>query len=135
MSRRALDANILLRYVTGDHPEMSPRCRRLLERIEAGEELVFLPEAALADVAWTLRSHYQWPAERISEFLGEVLALDGIEMERKPIAWGALAHLQRGTLDFSDAMIAAEMESQGLMEVYSYDRDFDRLTEIRRVEP
>ena len=135
MSRRALDANILLRYVTGDHPEMSPRCRRLLERVEAGEESVFLPEAALADVAWTLRSFYQWPAERISAFLGELLALDGIEMERKPMAWGALAHLQGGTLDFSDAMIAAEMESRGLTEIYSYDRDFDRLTGIRRTEP
>lgn len=133
MSPRAIDANVLLRHVTGDHPEMSPRCSRLLERVEAGEESVYLPEAAMADVAWTLRSFHRWPADRICDFLGDLLAIDGVEMQRKEIAWAALEYFRTG-LDFSDALIAAEMESRGLGEIYSFDRDFDRVVGLR-IEP
>jgi predicted nucleic-acid-binding protein len=135
VSRRALDANILLRYVTADHPELSPRCRRLLERVEAAEETVFLPEAALADVAWTLLSFYRWPAERVCAFLGDLLALDGLEMQRKEMIWTALELFRGGKVDFSDALIAAETGSVGLQEIYSFDRDFDDVPELRRVEP
>lgn len=135
MSPRALDANVLLRHLEADHPEMSPRARRLLKRVEAGEETVYLPETALADVVWTLRSHFRWPADRVTDFLGDLLATDGIEMDRRELAWGALEHLRAGRLDFSDAMIAAEAEARGLTEIYSFDRDFDRVPGLARVEP
>jgi predicted nucleic acid-binding protein len=126
---------VLLRYLTGDHPAMSERCRRLFERIEAGDETVYLPEAALAEVVWTLRSFYELPVERLCDFLGDLLAMDGVEMPRKELVWGALEHLRAGRLDFSDAMIAAESEARGLIEIYSFDRDFDRVPGLARVEP
>jgi len=37
-------------------------------------------------------------------------------------------------IDFSDALIAAEMLHGGYTEIYSYDRDFDRVTGVGRVE-
>jgi predicted nucleic-acid-binding protein len=135
VKRRAIDANILLRYVTADHPEMSPRCRRLIERVEAGEEAIFLPEAAMADVAWTLRSLYRWPAERICAFFGDLLALDGVEMTRKDMMWGAIELYREGKIDYSDALIAAEMGDQGVDEIYSFDRDFNHVPKVKRVEP
>lgn len=135
MSLRAIDANVLLRFVTADHPEMSPRSRLLLERVEKGEETVYLPEAALADVAWTLRGFYRWPVERISAFLGDLLAIAGLEMERKDMVWRALELFRTAKLDFSDAFIAAEMSRAGVEELYSFDRDFDQVAGVRRVEP
>ena len=135
MSRKAVDANILLRFVTADHPEMSPRCRLLFERLQNGEEEVVLPEAALADAVWTLRSHYRWPLPEICAFLGDLLAIEGLHMARKEMVWNALDFFQEGKIDFSDALIAAEMASLGLGEVYSYDRDFDQVAGVVRVEP
>ena len=38
-------------------------------------------------------------------------------------------------LDFGDAMIAASMRLDGLATLYSYDRDFDRLADVTRLEP
>jgi len=35
----------------------------------------------------------------------------------------------------SDALIAVEMLRAGREEIYSYDRDFDRVPGMRRVEP
>ncbi|HEX4953113.1 MAG TPA: type II toxin-antitoxin system VapC family toxin [Thermoanaerobaculia bacterium] len=135
MSPRAIDANILLRFVTGDHPEMSPRCRDLLARVGLGEEEVYLPEAALCDAVWTLRSFYRWPPDRISAFVGDLLALEGLRMGRKPMIWLSLELFREGKIDFSDALIAAEMASVGAGELYSFDRDFDSVAGVARVEP
>jgi predicted nucleic acid-binding protein len=46
-----------------------------------------------------------------------------------------LALFAEENIDFSDALIAAEMLTSGYTEIYSYDRDFDNVLEIERVEP
>ncbi|MGB9879182.1 MAG: type II toxin-antitoxin system VapC family toxin, partial [Anaerolineae bacterium] len=56
-----LDANILLRFLTNDVPELADRCTELLRRLEAGTEQAFLPDLVLADVVWTLEKFYQQP--------------------------------------------------------------------------
>jgi predicted nucleic acid-binding protein len=38
-------------------------------------------------------------------------------------------------LDFEDALVVAQMERQRLPELYSYDRDFDPLASVTRIEP
>jgi len=41
----------------------------------------------------------------------------------------------RPRLDFGDAMIVASMEEGGSTTLYSYDRDFDPVPGITRLEP
>ena len=36
---------------------------------------------------------------------------------------------------FTDAYIAVQMERAGVEKIYSYDRDFDRLDQVTRIEP
>jgi len=38
-------------------------------------------------------------------------------------------------IDFEDALIFAHMEKNQIKEICSYDRDFDKLIELRRLEP
>lgn len=38
-------------------------------------------------------------------------------------------------LDFGDAMLVATVERRGDRDLYSYDRDFDRITSVDRLEP
>lgn len=59
MKVTALDANVILRFLTRDHPIQWPRCEALLARLETGEETAYLPEVAVCDVVWTLKSFYQ----------------------------------------------------------------------------
>lgn len=135
MSLRAIDANVILRFITADHPEMSPRCRDLFARIQNGQEAIFLPEAALSDVVWTLSSFYRWPVDQICHFVGDLLSQDGVRMSRKALMWEALSLFSEGQVDFSDALITAEIRDASLMEIYSYDRDFDRIEGLTRAEP
>ena len=41
----------------------------------------------------------------------------------------------RPSLDFEDALSVAYMQNEGIAELYSYDRDFDRISGITRIEP
>ncbi len=135
MSLRAIDANVILRFVTADHPQMSFRCRELFARVQSGDEVVFLPEAALSDVVWTLNSFYRWPIEQICRFVGDIVSLDSVKMSRKSLVWEALSLFAEENIDFSDALIVSEMHSADLNGIYSYDRDFDRIEGVTRVEP
>jgi predicted nucleic-acid-binding protein len=132
---RAIDADVILRFLLGDSPEQSANCRDLFARLQAGEQEVYLPEVALSDVVWTLQSFYRWPPERIAQFAQDLISLRGILMARKAIMRNALHLYVEYRIDFSDALIAAELTHGQYAELYSYDRDFDRVTDIKRIEP
>ena len=135
MKARAVDANVILRFLTRDQPEQAERCKALFTRLEAGEEMVYLPEVVISEVVWTLRSFYKWPRQRIQRFVGHVITLKGSQLEDRGKLLHALALFAERNINFSDALIAAEMISRGYAEIYSYDRDFDKVTRVERVEP
>lgn len=135
MNARVIDANIILRFLLDDHPEQSPRSRELLKRVQDGEETIVLPEVVISDIVWTLRSFYRWPADRICSFIRSLLALKGVHVTRREVLLQALDIFADFNVDFSDALIAAEMLWTGLAEIYSYDQDFDRMPGLRRLEP
>ncbi len=135
MKCRVIDANVVLRFILADHPKQSAASRRLFERVVRGTECVRLPEIALCDVVWTLNSHYKRPKTEVRQFVLDVLAVDGIVMERKAIARNAIDMFAAKNIDFSDALIASEMAGNGDSEIYSFDRDFDRVGGLKRMEP
>jgi predicted nucleic acid-binding protein len=47
----------------------------------------------------------------------------------------ALSIFEEVNVDFSDAVIAAEMSAADVEAIYSFDRDFDRISGISRFEP
>ncbi len=135
MSRKTIDASVLLHFVAADHPQRSPRCRQLFERVRSGHDTVFLPESALCDVARTLRTVHRWPADRVAAFAGDLLALDGVRLRRKNLVWNALGRFKEGDLDLSAALIAAEATATGSDEIISYDPGFDRIAGVTRTGP
>lgn len=53
---RGLDTNVLLRYVTADDPEQTPRARAVLERAEAEGERRHVSVIDLCELVWNLNS-------------------------------------------------------------------------------
>lgn len=131
----AIDANVLIRFVRADHPQQSPASRALIERVSNGDVEVFLPEIALCDTVWTLQSYYKLSRRDIAQFALDLMALNGVRMARKPVARRAAVLYGETSVDFSDALIVAEMLHDDRRAIYSYDRDFDRLAGISRMEP
>lgn len=132
---RTIDANVILRYLTNDVPEQATRAGELLIKVEAGSVKVFLPDIILADIIWILEGYYKLPRERISELVTTILSLQGLEFSNKSVALDALDLYVNKKIDWSDAFTASQMLNRGITEIYSFDKHFNRVDGIKKVEP
>ena len=136
---RFLDTNVILRYLTRDDEVKAEACYELFQRVSRGEEELFTCEAIVTEVVYVLssaRAGYQLGHEEIRARLLPILTLRGLRIPQKRIYIRALdLHASSNFLDFEDALAVAHMEQQGIEEILTYDRDFDRVNEVSRVEP
>ena len=134
-----LDTNVILRYLTKDDKAKAEACYRLFQRMRHGEEEVLTCEAIVSEVVYVLssrRAPYRLSHEEIRGRLMPILTLRGLKLPQKSVYIRALDIYALSTrLDFEDALAAAHMERQGITEILSYDKDFDLVAGIQRVEP
>jgi predicted nucleic acid-binding protein len=64
-----------------------------------------------------------------------LLLLPGLKLTHRKTYLRALDLYASHPIDFEDALIAAQMERQKVAELYSYDRHFDCLSQLTRLEP
>ena len=134
---RFVDTNIFVRYLTRDDPAKGAAALALFRRVQAGEEEVTTCESVVAEITYVLSSRrlYNLPHGEIHALLLPVLTLPSFQLPDKEVYLRALELYAAYPLDFEDVMIVARMESRELTELYSYDRDFDRIEGITRREP
>ena len=136
---RFLDTNVILRYLTRDDEAKAEACYQLFQRVKLGEEELFTCEAIIAEVAYVLSSHrapYRLSHEDVRARLLPILSLRGVRLPQKRVYLRALdLYASSSFLDFEDALAVAHMEQRGVREIVSYDKDFDRVTGLHRVEP
>ena len=132
---RFVDANVFLRYFTGSDPDKAKRARRLLERVERGEEKVTTETVVVFETVFTLQRTYKVPKAQIREMVGDVLSLPGVQLRGKTLCLEALDLYVQKNVSFVDAYIAVVMKARGLTEIYSWDSDFDKLPGVVRLQP
>jgi len=132
---RSIDANVILRYLTNDVPEQAKQAEELLNRVEVGNEDVFLPDIILADIIWILEKYYKQTREDIREWITAILSLQGLTFSDKEMALNALDIYVAKKIDWSDASAAIQMVQRDITEIYSFDKQFDRIDGIIRIEP
>lgn len=136
---RFLDANVILRYLTRDDEAKAEACYALFQRLKLGEEDVFTCEAIVTEVVYVLsspRSPYRLSHEEVRARLVPILTLRGLRLPQKRVYLRALdIYASSPSLDFEDTLAAAHMERRGIREILSYDRDFDNVQGVTRIEP
>ncbi len=130
-----IDANIVLRFLTNDEPEMARDCEMLLLRVEENREQVYLPDIILTDIVWTLEKFYRVSKAEIRELLLPVVGLKGMRCNSKSIIRQAFDIYIEKNIDWTDAFVAASMLTSGQEVIYSYDRDFDKIDGFNRSVP
>jgi predicted nucleic acid-binding protein len=134
MSTLLLDTNVIIRFLTGDHPTHSPRSRNLFARAAAGEVTLVLTDLALAESAWVLQSFYQLDRAAIAAALKGVIESTGVKVQNNTILVNALRNFAQTGVNFVDAYHAALAEAESIA-IASFDRDFDQFAGIKRIEP
>jgi len=114
----AIDTNVVVRYLTGDHPRQSAQAKRLVD----GED-VFVGATVLLETEWVLRSVYGFATAEIARALRGFAGLPRVTVEDPGVAARALDWMERG-LDFADALHLAK--AGGCEAFVSFDLRFAR---------
>lgn len=95
---RAIDTNVVVRFLTADDPKQSQAAR---VAISAGE--IFVPTTVLLESEWVLRSGYGFIVDQVANGLRGLAGLPGITLEEPSAIAQALTWMVEG-MDFADAL-------------------------------
>lgn len=136
MNRCFVDTNLFIRYLTNDDPDLADRVGQLLDDAAAGVVRLVTTELVIAETVWVLESSYRLKNVQIAPLVRGILATAGLEVINGDLIGKALVMYEFHNIDFVDSYIAALMEKQGILDIYSYDRKhLARLKSINRREP
>lgn len=116
--RKLIDANVILRYLLGDHPQMSEDARTVIE-----EGAFTLPEV-IAEVVYVLKGVYKIDKEEISKTLKDFF--DEVTIENQETICEALSIFSENSLDFVDCILIARHRMLG-EEIVSFDKKLNKM--------
>ncbi len=129
---RFIETNIFL-YVITAHPEFGPVARRILERIDSGEQAMTSSLATAEVCAWL---EYHKRKTEVETFLKAIESYP--TLRKSETTYGDEQRAQElehahPRLEFFDRVYLAQMERLKITEIYSNDRAFDRVKGIKRI--
>lgn len=129
---RFIDSNVFIYVLVRSPRDDYEFSKKILQRIENGEEAITNTAVIQEIVDWL---EYNGRRGEVRKLL---IALNSyISMRKAEVLWvdfmNALNDVEKYALDFVDALILQTMRRNGVKEIYSNDRDFDRVGWVRRV--
>ena len=128
---RAIDTNIVVRYLTNDDVEQSRRVRKL---VDGGG--IFVSISVVLESEWVLRAAYRFARSEIVAGLRAFIGLPGVTVEDPASVTAALDWAAAG-MDLADAVHLAG--ARACTAFVSFDRALaktaDRLVTLPVVEP
>jgi uncharacterized protein len=134
-SEQFLDTNIFLRHLLGDDPAQSPRATAYFQAIDQGLRKARISDILVFEVVFTLERGYRRSKTEIQSAVLPLLELPGMLLPRKRKFREVFRLYIDKNISFADAYHAVMMRKLNLSEIVSFDRDFDRIPAVTRVEP
>jgi len=129
---RFVDANVFV-YVLVKSPERDYEISRgILERVEKGEQTATSLAVIQEVIDWLEYNHRK---KEVRSFLTGINSY--LTMEKFSVTWDdflpALDDVEKHNIDFVDALILQKMKKNKMNEIYSNDKDFDRVDWVKRI--
>ena len=120
---RFLDTSVLIRYLTGDIPQLAGRATVIIDR----EDDLWLTDVVLAETAHVLTSVYQVTRDVVVDQLIALIQRQNISvyaLQKALIIQALLMCRPSGRVSFGDALIWAAARTAGADAIYSLDERF-----------
>jgi predicted nucleic-acid-binding protein len=129
----ALDTNVLVRFIVGDHPAQSSAARKLMAGL-GEDDPAFVCREVVLEFAWVLERTYGFDRARIAGALDGLIASREVEVETADDIASAVATWRDGGAGLGDRMIAAAAERAGARTLVTFDRAAARLPRAQLLE-
>ena len=115
-----IDANIVLRYLMNDNPDLSPKAKVIIE-----QNIVEVPVEVLCEVVYVLKGYYKIDRQNISSKLKQFFELTQCTLTNRDAILKGLDYFGKLKLDFVDCLLAsyANVEKD---EIFTFDDDLQK---------
>jgi predicted nucleic acid-binding protein len=122
MKRLFVDANVFLRFFTGDDRSQHGSAEKLFREAATGDASLVTGPPVLFEIAWTLRSAYDLPREKVLDVLSRIASLPGLELADGPVVEEAISVAKTSGKEFADSYILASSRRLGAVAVATFNR-------------
>ena len=122
-----LDTNILIRYLTQDHPAQSAKANEILERRLTQNNPGFVSIVAMVETVWVLDRAYGLTTQEIATAVERLLQVKVLAIENEQEVFTAMVALKQGRGSFADALIAELGARVGCTRTLTFDQKAVRL--------
>jgi predicted nucleic-acid-binding protein len=130
-----IDTNIFIRFLVNDIPQKADACEKIFKNAVAKKETLFTTEMVIAEIIWVLESYYDLSQKEVQEKVEKILNTPNLSCPRKDLILNALTIYGEKNIDYIDAYNALILKDKGIKELYSYDKHYDRMDWLTRLEP
>ncbi|HEY4695693.1 MAG TPA: PIN domain-containing protein [Candidatus Hydromicrobium sp.] len=129
-----IDTNIFLRYFEREDEQAYRKTEKLFTEIVNGNITGISTSLVIAEVIWVLEKFYNWDKEEICNNIKLILRTPNIIFKERAILLEAINIYRERNISFIDAYDYSYMKANNVTKIYSFDKDFDKLLDIKRLE-
>ncbi len=119
---KAIDTNILIRFLTGDDERQAKKVYFIFKKAESEKKELFVPLLVVLEMIWVLESVYEVSRIEILDSLSDLLLMPVLKFDHQS-ALQQLVHSAKGNkFDLSDLLIAHSAKSNGCETVITFDK-------------
>ena len=119
---KAIDTNVLIRFLVKDDNKQAETVYHLFKKTESSKEALFVPITVLLETVWVLQSVYDIPREEILDSINELLLMPILEFEAQSAVLNFVSFAKETNVDLSDILIAHSALSAGCESVLTFDK-------------
>jgi predicted nucleic-acid-binding protein len=117
-----LDTNVLVRYVTQDHPAQSAAAVKVMDSLSS-DSPGFLSLVVIAEVVWVLQFSYHFKREEIAHVVERLLRSKELVLERAEIVSQAVRKFRASRANFADCLIERCAHAAECQYVLTFDKN------------
>ena len=119
---KALDTNVLVRFLVRDDKKQAEIVYRLFKRAESRNEPFFVPLLVVLETIWVLESVYEIPRKEIRGSLQKLLLMPILIFEAQSALQRTLSSAQTNKIDLADLLIAHSAKFSNCDGVLTFDK-------------
>lgn len=133
MKNYFIDTNIFIRSLVNDEKEMSNESSLFLKNLETLDSNFFTSSVVVLEINFVLANIYDFPKTKIISIIKSISASRSVKIDDNVSLRLAVKLYQIHSVKFTDCLIASiKPIYEKKMTVISYDKDFDKLSIIRK---
>lgn len=119
---KAIDTNVLVRFLVQDDEKQTQVSTQLLTDAEADKQPLFVSNVVVLELMWVLRSIYEVPREEILSSLSDLLSMMALEFQDSLVIRDFVSSAQNNTYDLADMLVSQVAKGKGCDTTLTFDK-------------